>query len=92
MTSDISNLTDAQLKALDEMLTQTHRLYGLLDEFSGHPLLTNEEQQLLTDMRLRAERISGEIEKIDNALDVVSVEEAQRLQNRREELINELRP
>ena len=64
----ISQVTDEQLKAVDQLLTQTHRLYGLLDEFTSHPLLTDEEAELVTRMFEDANALDNSVhERLETA-------------------------
>jgi hypothetical protein len=55
----ISRVTDAQLKALDELMAQTHRLLGVIDEMEGHPMLTDEQQDKLTSMYQKANELDN---------------------------------
>lgn len=63
--------TDAQLKALDELLTTTHRLYGVIDELSGHPMLTEKDHE-------RLDRMFSDANSLDNSTHE-RLEEAKRM-------------
>jgi len=77
MQSDIQQLTDAQLVALDQLLTQTHRLYGLLDEFESHPLLDVEEQELVSKMFADANSLDNRVhDRLEAAKQRRSISEA----------------
>ena len=57
----LSTVTTAQLKALDQFLTQTHRLYGVLDEMTSHPMLTEEEQKHVEAMFSHANQLDNSV-------------------------------
>jgi hypothetical protein len=56
---EIADVTDEQLIALDQLLTQTHRLLGTVDELQEHPMLSDKQQELLDD-------IYTDVNKLDN--------------------------
>jgi len=55
----IRKTTDAQLKALDELLTQTTRLLLLIEDFQNHPMLTAEQREHLGEMETMANKIDN---------------------------------
>lgn len=70
-----------QVVALDQLLYRTHSLLGLIDEFGEHELLTDEQQELLDEMYMRANKLDNiQYERLQNAKDGNGIPEEEDVQ------------